>query len=521
MTKSKNNNTKIYRKKKSMKKKDNNNVKSKKSHKSDNSYKKNKTRKNKQYPKICRNGLSFNECELTILRQAVDDIEINLKKDKVKNPTIKRIIHILEEFLKSKQLICYGGTAINNILPEEDQFYNKNINLPDYDFFSPNAIEDAKKLADIYYKKGFTEVEAKAGIHYGTYKVFVNFIPIADITQMDKALYNSLKNESIKIGGINYAPPNYLRMSMYLELSRPEGDISRWEKVLKRLNILNKNYPLKGIECDKVKLQRIFESKKFNEKDITDLFYITRNSCIDQGLVFFGSFAHKSYMNKLPNQKYRIKKIPDFDVISDDPELSATIIKERLSDSGFKKIGIKKRDKIGEIIPLHYEVTVDDDTIIFIYEPIACHSYNEIKINKKTVRIASIDTILSFYLAFLYANKPYYDKNRILCMAEYLFTIQEKNRLKQKGILKRFNLECYGIQPSIRDIRSTKTEMYKKLKHNKDSKKYNEWFLRYRPEELNENKNNRKTQNRKKYIKENKTKKNKNSTMLSKIKKLF
>ena len=32
-------------------------------------------------------------------------------------------------------------------------------------------------------------------------------------------------------------PPNYLRMAMYLELSRPDGDVSRWEKVLKRLTL--------------------------------------------------------------------------------------------------------------------------------------------------------------------------------------------------------------------------------------------------------------------------------------------
>ena len=51
------------------------------------------------------------------------------------------------------------------------------------------------------------------------------------------------KKDSIQVAGILYAPPNYLRMGMYLELSRPAGDTSRWEKVLKRLTLLNKNYP--------------------------------------------------------------------------------------------------------------------------------------------------------------------------------------------------------------------------------------------------------------------------------------
>ena len=53
--------------------------------------------------------------------------------------------------------------------------------------------KDAKKLADIYYEKGFSEVEAKAGMHPGTFKVYVNYIPVADITQMDLDLFKSIK----------------------------------------------------------------------------------------------------------------------------------------------------------------------------------------------------------------------------------------------------------------------------------------------------------------------------------------
>jgi hypothetical protein len=180
---------------------------------------------------------------------------------------IQKIINVVEDYLKTEDLICYGGTAINNILPEEDKFYNTDVEIPDYDFFSYDALEKAKKLADIYYKKGFTEVEAKAGQHHGTYKVYVNFIPVADITQIPKEIFMALKKDSIRVAGILYASPNFLRMSMYLELSRPAGDISRWEKVLKRLSLLNKNYPLTSINCDEVEFQREMSDKK-NEDTI-------------------------------------------------------------------------------------------------------------------------------------------------------------------------------------------------------------------------------------------------------------
>ena len=76
------------------------------------------------------------------------------------------MIEIVENFIRKKKLICYGGTAINNLLPLQDQFYNKDIEIPDYDFFSSTPVDDAKELADIYYQHGYEEVEAKAGQHY-------------------------------------------------------------------------------------------------------------------------------------------------------------------------------------------------------------------------------------------------------------------------------------------------------------------------------------------------------------------
>ena len=214
---------------------------------------------------------SIYEKELTLLHKAVEQAE-QKRKDLIISPIIIKIFDILEQFLRSKKLVCYGGTAINNILPTKDQFYNKEIELPDYDFFTHNAIDDAKELADIYYSNGFDEVEAKAGVHVGTYKVFVNFIPIADITQLPTNLFKALQKNAIIVNGIYYAPPNYLRMAAYLELSRPDGDVSRWEKVWKRLNLLNKNYPIDQTQCNIRKLINDFNDfVLFKNKTINNI----------------------------------------------------------------------------------------------------------------------------------------------------------------------------------------------------------------------------------------------------------
>ena len=615
--------------------------------------------------------VSYDEKELEILRAAVDLVEKKKGEAITHDPKVKKIISIVEDFIANKKLVCYGGTAINNILPEDAQFYNKDLELPDYDFYSDNALDHAKELADIYYKAGYEDVEAKSGVHHGTYKVFVNFTGIADITQMEPDLFKAISRDSIIKSGIRYAPPDFLRMAMYLELSRPDGDVSRWEKVQKRLTLLNNHYPLKGYSCDKIEYQRGFEGatkantgeisisktrsksrsksaasksvkrgggsssvkalkrdaikgivRKYRnlgaymkhlyfavpsheetvgdfkytieedklthryrliatyerllgkddefvlysmkhkdldanasasasrsasrsasksrksrsrsrssstsssrsrsssssrsrspsasrsknesstpeysvskssvsysssrEKELaeSDVYKIVRNVFIKNRAVFFGGYANILYSRYMPKHQRRIvQKIPDFDVLSDEPrDLCEAVVREL---TAHKYTGVKytKHKGIGEVISEHYDIRIGDEVIAFLYKPLACHSYNTIRIDNESIRIATIDTMLSFYLAFIYADRIYYDINRILCMSQFLFDVQQHNRFKQTGLLKRFSINCYGKQPTLESMRFEKTEKYEELKNKRDTREYEEWFLRYIPYE--------------------------------------
>ena len=612
------------------------------------------SRKHKRRDDGGDNDLSYDEKELEILRAAVDLMEKRKGSAIIQDPKVKKIISIVEDFISRKKLVCYGGTAINNILPEDAQFYNKDIELPDYDFYSDNALDDAKELADIYYKAGYEDVEAKSGVHHGTYKVFVNFTGIADITQMEPALFKAISRDSIIKKGIRYAPPDFLRMAMYLELSRPDGDVSRWEKVQKRLTLLNTHYPLKGYQCDKIEYQRGFEGatkantgevsisrtrkrsmtvkkggsgatrsvkalkrkaistviRKYHhlgaylkrlyhtvpsheetigdfkytvdedklthryrliatyerllgaddtfvlysmktsdidataspspsrtaspsksrtasksrsrsaspsrspdpspeysvhksnvsyssnqEKELaeTDVYNIVRDVFIKNRAVFFGGYANILYSRYMPKHRRRIvQKIPDFDILSEEPrELCEAVVREL---TAHKYTGVKytKHAGVGEVISEHYDIRIGDEVIAFLYKPLACHSYNTIRVNGdgdagagagESIRIATIDTMLSFYLAFIYADRIYYDINRILCMSQFLFDVQQHNRLKQSGLLRRFSINCYGKQPTLESMRFEKTEKYEELKGKRDSREFEEWFLRYIPYE--------------------------------------
>ena len=430
----------------------------------------------------------MDKLELEILRNAQAIAQKKIDDKKIKVERVDEIIEIVENFIIEHKLVCYGGTAINNILPAEEQFYVKDEELPDYDFFSPEALEHTKELIQIYKDRNFTHISAFSGVHPGTFKVIVNTVPVADITQLPENLFKAIQKRAIVENYIYYAPPNYLRMAMFLELSRPAGDVSRWEKVLVRLQLLNEYYPINDNRCDHIKFIRDFEGDK---KHVSELYSIVKDSLIKQGLVFFGAFACTLYGDRLPKHMQRqLKEVPDFDVLAIDPLKAAnnvaTRILEKKKPNGkpmFKKkdVQVIRHDELGEIISTHYEVAVGKDSLCFIYKPLACHSYNTIKRGKQTLKVASIDTMLSFYLAFIYADRPYYDEKRLICMAQYLLDAQAENRLAQDGLLARFSTVCYGKQKTLDDLRDEKAAIFKELKDKRGTPEYEKYFFRYAP----------------------------------------
>ena len=184
------------------------------------------------------------------------------------------------------------------------------------------------------------------------------------------------------------------------------------------------------------------------------------------------------------------------------------ILKERLVDIGIKNITIKQHEGIGEVLAPHYEIKVGPEAIAFVYEPLACHSYNVVNIAGKNIRIATLDTMLSFYLTFLYSDRKYYNNDRIICMSEFLYRVQERNRLEQRGILRRFSINCYGKQTTKEDIRTHKTELFEKYKNDRNSAEW-EWnFLKYVPKDnVKKTKITKKSKTKKSKTKKSKTKK--------------
>jgi hypothetical protein len=99
----------------------------------------------------------------------------------------------------------------------------------------------------------------------------------------------------------------------------------------------------------------------------------------------------------------------------------------------------------------------------------------------KKVRIATIDTILSFILSFIYVEQYKADRNRLLCIATMLFSADREHGLSEKGILQRFSLKCMGSQPTMQDIMREKQEKWKELKQHPNAKEEELFFFKYEP----------------------------------------
>jgi hypothetical protein len=404
--------------------------------------------------------MSFSECELAILRHAVDENQLLSKRQMATSPDINKMVKIVEKFIRDKKLICYGGTAINNLLPKPVQFYNED-DVPDYDFFSRDPLNDAIELADIFFEHKFDYIEAKSGVHAGTFKVYVNFVAIADITYLHPVVYRSLQEEAIAIEDILYAPVNFLRMDMYKELSRPQGNVARWEKVSK--------------PCGSAFHAEIGKNGRKVHTAIRDIF-------IQAGAVFFGGYAASMYREFAPAEPVS-PEITEFSVLYVDIEQISLLIETTLNKMNIRDIVIVRHERMGELLPAYNEVRIRDHVVAYIYVPIACHSYNVLQspTSDKVIKIATIDTMLTFFLAFLYANIDSGRRDRLMCMTQYLFEIQEKHKLSQTGLLKRFTMSCYGKQESMNDMRVEKQAKFKELKHDRSSVEYNMRFLNYKP----------------------------------------
>ena len=386
--------------------------------------------------------------QIEIIKKASEDAMQKIDYYSAHDDNIIRAIDIVEEFLRKKHRLCYGGQAINAHLPVKYRFYDPEFSIPDYDFFTPNQHADISSLVKDLKLAGFTEISAREGMHEGTIKIYVDYVPVADMTAIDPKLYRILSKKEFKLDGISYLDANSLRMLMYLELSRPRGEVSRWSKVFERLALFNEFLPVRPCR----KTRKMFRGNLTKSQVETVVRYLIDNRRVFAGANLLDFYSHalkEGKQNKtwiLDNKKPIIFYSPDANM--DAKQLRADL--EFLPTN--KPITIRTLKSRGvDIIPSMKVIVSDNRLLVFIIDQTACHSYFNVPIDDgKVIRIASIDTLITLYFSLGLVDSEYFDMGSMECLANQLvqLSIQTRNQ-PEKFIFPFISIRCVGHQTSL------------------------------------------------------------------------
>ena len=385
------------------------------------------------------------------IEHLVNKLELENDKATAANPNVKLSLGIVKEFLQTHPVMCYGGTAINNLLPEKDRFYDPTVTIPDYDFYSKTPQEHAMILANKLSDAGIAEVEVRPGMHLGTFKVFANYTGVADITHLDEDIFDRLWKEDVVKDKIHYVTPNFLRLGMYLELSRPRGDVSRWTKVYTRLLLLNKHFPLVCPGNIKGEPVELTEEKR---DAVTHLLE-------HEDVVLLGITASQIHEGKRAPKWYA----------------PVTLLAEKPTIEKLTKGVATESHEGSEILPGHTDVLDDDGNVVVrFHETAACHSYHQMA---NGIRVASIPTMLQFFFAYVYSGINNDELTHLLCVSQRLMDLAANKESRRYALLT--PIDCIGTQEGLVEIKKHKAELYAKLSKDKSSADFLKYFFSYNP----------------------------------------
>jgi hypothetical protein len=408
--------------------------------------------------------------QLKIVKELAEEAEKSQEYKIAQDPETLGTIRLVEEFLRTKKRICYGGQAINSHLPKKYKFY-KDEDIPDYDFFTSTPDEDIDELVDIFTKKGYKDIGIRLSVHEGTTKLYINYMPMADITGIDDKVYKKLLARAIPYDGIYYADPDFLRMMMYLELSRPVGQVGRWEKVYERLFLLNTFQPMKACKWKSDKIPSFSEDIKNSIMEMI----------ISRGNVLAGLDVYSSYKMHKKGKKKMTWFLRHWPLImySKDPKKDAAYFMDYLEKMGLVKdsLAINNIKAVGEIVPecaiIKYE---EVPSLLFIKET-ACHSYVNISLtNGDIIKVGSIDTLVTLFMSFMFhPDLEEVIARPLLCLVHemILYTMRARDSWEKGDAVPFISLRCSGHQKQIKTLLRERVERIGKLRDTKKKKRTN------------------------------------------------
>jgi hypothetical protein len=410
--------------------------------------------------------------EMEMLKNAVDEAQEIINFEQAHNSEILFAIELVEQFLRKKKRVCYGGTAINALLPKKLKFYDEEVDLPDYDFFTPDPETDVKELVAMLRKAGFTDVIQRIGMHEGTFKILVNFVPIADVSKLDTELYSVIYKRSIIKDGIHYTDPDFLRMSMYLELSRPRGQVGRWEKVFERLVLLNTAFPVKGCKQSLQKITGNVHVPTVIRKVLLDYVLDNNRVLIGGEVVALYDWVLQKRYKKNPSIQWFLHKNGTIVFYSPEAVRDGLQLKEALGSEAIHVETVRGKE---ELVPEQVVLTFKGMPLAVIVQETACHAYNEISLKEgRKLRIGTLETLLTLYYSlYLFSDKETSSLDYSLkCLTQKLVEMGTAFlKLGDNAPFPTFSIECSGYQKGYATLLKEKYVRIKKEKKKQQTQK--------------------------------------------------
>lgn len=391
----------------------------------------------------------------TIYKIPSDKVYINMKKD-------------LLEFIKSKNRIIYGGYAMNKLIMnknKEDDFYGKS--RYDIEFYSPEPIKDSIDLAMYFHNKKYDNIMSEEGLHPDTYKLFVEFENICDITYMDPTIYKSVK--TINIDGYRYINTEFMLIDTYRTFTDPMTSYFRLDKALSRIHLILKHYPF-----DTNYLNIIYNEylKRKDNMDILD--YIRHNILQDSKYIVIGHYAVNYFIKKNDNTNM-LPFYPYYEIISDNYIKDRDTIYKKLKKK-YKDISFVKYHKFFQFYGERTEYYYKKQVILKLYSNNdRCNPY--IVSSKKKLNIGSYQLVVKYLLISFTYNRLYnfnLEKNNYKALLNILvkakndyFENNNKNLLDETPF-KHFIFECFGEPMDL--FRESKLRGKRNIKKNKPFK---------------------------------------------------
>jgi hypothetical protein len=164
----------------------------------------------------------------------------------------KKLYDLAIDVISNFKVLLYGGTAINDVLPEKLKFYSKT-ELPDIDIFCTFKTYKllSKKLLKAFFLNGNEITTIREALHEHTYKLMVDGLHVIDISVIEEEFFNALSKHKVKTSFKKIYSVNieYLKYSLHTMIAQPLQS-HKWVKIFDRMINFYKAFPNDSTPCD-------------------------------------------------------------------------------------------------------------------------------------------------------------------------------------------------------------------------------------------------------------------------------